>query len=167
MKLCGSYVNLLVKEVGKRFLLMDTPCPSTKEILERVVWSLVELLQEEYLLIENDVHERTITCRLAHRLSKEFPHHHVDVEYNRYFSQPKKLSGRRIFPDIVVHKRNEQNANILAIEIKKNKNNVPNRERERLIFFYETDFKIQYPLLRGPIPKLQYWQKKSKFDTSH
>jgi len=108
---------------------------------------LVEFLQEEYLLIENDVHERTITCRLAHRLSKEFPHHYVDVEYNRYFSQPKKLSGRRIFPDIVVHKRNEQNANILAIEIKKNKNNIPNRERERLIFFTKkptSEYNIRY-----------------------
>jgi hypothetical protein len=55
----------------------------------------------------------------------------VDVEYNRHFDNPKKLSlpprdaldrevrSTTVFPDIIVHKRNTDEANLLVLELKK------------------------------------------------
>lgn len=91
-------------------------------------------------LIEIDVHllsagcsERSITHQLAVHLSKHFPLHHVDCEYNRYGDLPKRLQdivekrtvtsnaidAITVFPDVIVHKRGHDGENLLVIEVKK------------------------------------------------
>jgi len=81
-------------------------------------------------LLENDLHERTITHKLAEYLQALFPHWNVDCEYNRDGLGPKRVhvlachpqredEGSNVFPDVIVHQRGNNNHNILIIEAKK------------------------------------------------
>ena len=43
----------------------------------------------------------------------------VDGEYNRHLCNPKRLNGKLIFPDVIVHRRNTDERNLCIIEFKK------------------------------------------------
>ncbi|AST06125.1 hypothetical protein AF2641_04160 [Anoxybacillus flavithermus] len=85
--------------------------------------------------MNNDVHERSIAHRLAVHLGIVFYEWDVDVEYNRDHGKVKRIydhdepSGRRVFPDIIVHQRGTQN-NLLVIEVKKWNNSFDLYERD-------------------------------------
>ena len=66
-------------------------------------------------------------------MDSEFPHHDVDIEYNRkgLYTEPKDiempdengvLTTNRVFPDIIVHKRGHNLRNLLVVEVKKSTN---------------------------------------------
>lgn len=97
--------------------------------LKRTVKNCVDFFmkdENDIFLLKKDVGERAISHRLGLYLQSAFPEMKVDCEYNRKGSQmdPKRFSSanvrsRPVYPDIIVHKRGDDDNNILAIEVKK------------------------------------------------
>ena len=103
-----------------------------KILKERFCKCLDLTIEKEAYLIEKDVSERAIAHKLAEYLQKEFQDYNVDCEYNRKYDEVKLRSdGERGFvPDIIVHKRGEDE-NLMIIELKKTGRR-KNEEKERL-----------------------------------
>lgn len=80
------------------------------------------LLKEDRDLFTCEVNERTLTQNLAKHLQKFFPNFSVDCEYNRDGTNPKKVDGKNIVPDIIIHKRGCNDHNLVVIEAKKDAN---------------------------------------------
>jgi hypothetical protein len=97
---------------------------------------------DEKDILENDLNERTITHKLAEHLKNSFwakgYEYDVDCEYNRMRKETmdansdyvtKRLNLRelpgdhynstQVFPDIIIHIRNDNEANYLIVEFKK------------------------------------------------
>jgi hypothetical protein len=101
----------------------------------KVEAGLKKLCISEAQLISNDIHERTLTYRLASYLEEYFPGYSVDCEYNRNGGDSKRLretttfipsdrlNGDRVIPDIIIHKRGvpPDGDNLIVIEAKKEK----------------------------------------------
>ena len=107
----------------------DITAAQVRSCLEQGIRALV--LNDVYLL-ENDLHERTITHKLAEYLQPLFPGWNVDCEYNRDGHEPKRVrlrpipeqggdEGSNVFPDIIVHRRGDNDHNLLIIEAKKSR----------------------------------------------
>jgi hypothetical protein len=90
------------------------------------------LVAEQPDLLDLDVTERALSHYLALYIASRVPAgYDVDVEYNRHGGDPKrlnlpprqaidrKLRATTVFPDIIVHKRNTDAENLLALEMKK------------------------------------------------
>ncbi len=101
--------------------------------------ALSEFLLKERFLLENNINERSLTHKLAEYLQKHFPDYNVDCEYNRMMEDEhyvKKTLGlptdekakisdttqKTVYPDIIIHKRGNNNDNLLVIEVKKSTN---------------------------------------------
>lgn len=114
-------------------------------------------LNEQYL-ISRDLSERCICAKFASYLERtiaesEFHEYVVDVEYNRGSQGNeraiKKLNGRNIVVDLIVHKRgyNEQSGfdNLFCIEMKKAyKRCDPSSDKERLKIMTDSLFGFGY-----------------------
>lgn len=92
------------------------------------------LYENDINLIEMNAGERVIAARLAFYLQGLFPTYNVDVEYNRHGVDPKSIhlgpecgheGENLIVPDIVIHRRGNDDYNILVLEIKKSTNPIP------------------------------------------
>lgn len=94
--------------------------------------ALARLLERDAHLFRANVNERTIAHRLAVYLEWRYPDWDVDCEYNRDGYSPKALPledgscdddehGSRVYPDIILHKRNSNN-NFVVVELKKSNN---------------------------------------------
>lgn len=85
-------------------------------------------------LFDVNASERCIAARLAMYLQEYFVEYDVDVEYNRDGDNSKELQGvaqchprKRdqrtpsglVLPDVIVHRRGDNNSNLLVIEMKK------------------------------------------------
>ena len=103
-----------------------------EEISAVVERAIDQLVAEQPTLLDLDVTERALSHYLALYIAGVMPAaYNVDVEYNRHGDDPKRLNlpARRaldrelrattVFPDIVVHKRNTDEENILVLEMKK------------------------------------------------
>lgn len=103
--------------------------------------ALEQLIKNDRYLIEHDVHEQSISSKLAYYLSSLIPPRSeggwdVDVEYNRNDKNPKELH-EKVRPDIIIHRRglnnpngNEEN-NLLIIQIKKEPTDENKKRRYR------------------------------------
>lgn len=87
-----------------------------RTIRARLERTLERLYDHDVALFDRRVHERTIAARLAMYLQGEFPHWHVDCEYNRDDYRTKCDQDVPIFPDVIVHRRGGDN--LLALEMK-------------------------------------------------
>lgn len=77
------------------------------------------LRNDHHDLMQINIHEMALGHRIAVYMEKEFPEHNVDCEYNkRYDGDPKEVKGRKIRPDIIVHRRGGRAA-VAIIELKK------------------------------------------------
>ena len=111
---------------------------SWEEIEEKVNLALDIFYVKDKYLIDNDIHERSMTHKLAIYLEELFNGYDVDCEYNKNISESKKIYDveykiqeiRKIekdeykdsvvvFPDITIHKRGNKLKNLLVIEVKK------------------------------------------------
>ena len=111
---------------------------SWEEIEEKVNLALDTFYEKDKYFIDNDLHERSMTHKLANYLEKLFNGYDVDCEYNKNISESKKIHDieseiqkiRKIekdeykdsvvdFPDITIHKRGNKLKNLLVIEVKK------------------------------------------------
>ena len=105
----------------------------SRELVTKILdHALSKLIDEQAELLDLEVTERNLTHHLACYLAQIFPEgYHVDVEYNRHGKTPKRLNLPRrkaldrelrattVFPDILVHKRNTNDMNLLVLEMKK------------------------------------------------
>lgn len=99
-----------------------------EEVKKRVEEAVHLLYEKDKYLLEFDSSERSITHRLGLYLQDLFKDWDVDCEYNRYGHDPKNLpssvpiSGkRRVYPDIIIHRRGFEGPNLLVIEAKKSR----------------------------------------------
>ena len=117
-----------------------------------------KFLKEEKEIIEIDINERTLSARLMFHLQtilledklyrEKYKTYSVDCEYNRINEYKIKTLKRyenfeiddnsdkirKIFPDIILHKRKEED-NLIVIEMKKSTSNnkdCKEKDRERL-----------------------------------
>ena len=85
------------------------------------------------------VNERTISSHIARIIDNKLgtQDYKVDTEYNRHGDDIKKLNGRKVYPDILIHKRRTDNNNFAWIEVKKANANAEikdiEKDRERLV----------------------------------
>jgi hypothetical protein len=96
--------------------------------------AVAQLLEHDWQLLEYDVDERAVVAKLACYLARLFPEYHVDVEYNRHGLTRKQLGlpsacrgggTKLIVPDLIVHSRGSDDANLLVLEVKKETNREP------------------------------------------
>lgn len=95
--------------------------------------ALEKFYKNDIHLIEKDVHEQTMSARIAHYLieqidkkkkvnetiEEEFRDINVDCEYNKNIDLPKYVGAGIYIPDICVHERGKNDNNKFVIEIKK------------------------------------------------
>jgi hypothetical protein len=82
-------------------------------------------------LLAADANERSMSHRIAIYLEQEMPGYNVDCEYNRDGFDVKRLQlspyptsadndeAVTVFPDIIVHRRGNNDHNLLVVEMKK------------------------------------------------
>ncbi|RVG88457.1 hypothetical protein CN221_27365 [Sinorhizobium meliloti] len=99
------------------------------DIRLRFLAALDRFMADQYELLEMNVNERAVGAVLAHLyVREEFTHHKVDAEYNRIGvnGDPKRLNlpaefgtkNGRVIPDIIVHRRGDNEENLLVAELK-------------------------------------------------
>lgn len=112
-----------------------------KEIETAVENALAKLKDKDASIIKSGVNERTLTHLLAVYLTNEFEGYDIDCEYNRMWADGKEIAkeiivpqgmeemtevfdteAKTVFPDIIVHKRDSAENNLLVIEAKKSSN---------------------------------------------
>ena len=95
--------------------------PSFRYVHGRVEKALRRFYQKNLHLLQEEVHERSMTAKLSECLQPFFKDWNVDCEYNRNTSEPnhiKSIPGHRpVYPDIIIHRRGTDN-NLLVIEAK-------------------------------------------------
>ncbi|MEN8906641.1 MAG: hypothetical protein ABF289_11840 [Clostridiales bacterium] len=95
--------------------------------------------------------ERSIVFRFGIYLNEElkkYPDHftdtNLDVEYNRYNYDIKKVDEKSIFPDLIIHSRHNQDKNILVVEFKTWWNNNTYDDEKKLKAFTRNSGKFRY-----------------------
>ncbi|MHB9314066.1 hypothetical protein ACW0TP_04535 [Fusobacterium polymorphum] len=113
-----------------------------------------KFLKDEKEIIRIDVNERTLSARLMFHLQtlllneiyqENYKEYSVDCEYNRineieykilkvceYIEKTKNFEevDKKVYPDIIVHKRNENN-NLIVIEMKKVNSYIKKKENDK------------------------------------
>ena len=110
------------------------------QLKQKIKKAIEKLKEKDMFLINNDLHEITISHKLAEYLESEFKDWDVDIEYNKkvgmgpHYNTSKEISNkfdnglesgrkqrRSLRIDIIVHHRgkNDYDSNLLAIELKK------------------------------------------------
>lgn len=125
-----------------------------QELNEILIQSLNQLLATDGILLELDLNERTITHHLANYVRQYIPANlDVDVEYNRHHDDVKRLDlpvrhtdstdtgATTVFPDIIVHRRNSDESNVLVVEVKKFGKSLADDKRKLLAFLYQLNYK--------------------------
>jgi hypothetical protein len=127
--------------------------PSRDELETFINSSLDELIEHHYELLDLVVGERSFTRQFASLLRRFVPREfHVDVEYNRHEDLPKILNLPRrdasdievrattVFPDVIVHVRNTDEANLLVLEVKKPGESLEYDEAKLIAFREQLDY---------------------------
>src|ERR1700742_5200566 len=104
-----------------------------KDELENILNAAIgRLIGDDWSLLALGVTERSLTHHLARYIQDLVPEDlDVDVEYNGHLDQTKRLDlpprgttdrdlqAPTVFPDIIIHKRNTDDSNLLRVEVKK------------------------------------------------
>ncbi len=88
---------------------------------EKFQEALAKLYRDEYSLIRRRCSERSIVFRLGLYLANSLTKYGLDIdcEYNKNGDKPKALKKKRLnYPDILVHKRESNESNLLIAEVK-------------------------------------------------
>lgn len=111
------------------------------------------IYSEKKLLIDNETHERTIVAEIKARIESRLSEFDVNVEYNREGKDGniKMVAGRRIIPDLIIHKMGEiSGPNFAAIQFKghwnlENRSKDENDLRElRDKFTYQFLYRVEF-----------------------
>jgi len=122
-------------------------------LVELVKTALNKVYENNYYLIEKQVHERSIVFWFGvyfNELLKvsEFAGYDLDFEYNKDHSNPKRTENfpTGAVPDIILHKRGTNERNQLIIEFKTYWLNDIDKDIAKLVDFTSLNGKYQYPL---------------------
>lgn len=88
-----------------------------------------------------------IGCYMKNKMNTlaKFQWADLDCEYNRNMTDPKMMrNGRRIIPDLVIHRRRSNRNNLLVIEFKKRNAESCDKENDRNKLMYLTDQKKEF-----------------------
>ena len=126
---------------------------SVETLKTRLMEAIERLEERDRDLLVLNVSERCVSHRLALYLQELFPELHVDCEYNRNGPDTKRLKppliplcwdddeSKSVFPDILVHRRNCPDWNVLVVEVKKTANGIlANFDRDKLDAFTRPDY---------------------------
>jgi hypothetical protein len=139
------------------------------ELLRKLRIALAVFLDQHRLLLTKDANERSIAHKFAECLECLFPWWDIDCEYNRHGDQEKRLVkvknyvrekrksgvltdkeedfGICVSPDVIVHKRYNDDSNLLIVEIKKSDHPLNEKEYDFLkICSYIREIKYHYGL---------------------
>ncbi|MEQ8209409.1 MAG: hypothetical protein RH917_06215 [Lacipirellulaceae bacterium] len=117
-----------------------------QELMGLVRDAVDQLYKNDDSLIERGVHEVAISHHLASYIAEGMGHrckhsYHVDIEYNKNMNEVKRLvpeeEGKR--PDIIVHRRQSNDHNLLIVELKKNQPVLANDDDDRKLKGATTD----------------------------
>ena len=112
--------------------------------------SVMALLKEQPMLFKSsdDINERTISGELASKISKYIKGYHINCEYNRMTDEhgnqiPKRIglnpnnkNKSLVYPDIIIHRQEDGDHNLLIIELKLAwKNQGKERDIEKLKYY--------------------------------
>jgi len=83
------------------------------------------IAKDQHALLQVNIYEPTISHRIAVYLEELFPPElDIDCEYNKTLLGEKKgINGKKIRPDIIIHKRCTNEDNSVILEIKKSGKN--------------------------------------------
>lgn len=100
---------------------------SIETVENDLIDALNRIYTENYDLIERKINERCITNYLFHyflTLNKEkYEYYDIDAEYSKNGESKKEFDDSYAYPDMIIHKRNCNNENLLYVEVKSNKKN--------------------------------------------
>jgi hypothetical protein len=100
------------------------------EITKIIEYAIEQFKCNDAELISLNVSERAVMFHIARYMREKTPNEfHVDCEYNRHLTNVKELyflknslgvaDSHDVYPDILIHKRNDDENNLLVVEIKK------------------------------------------------
>jgi len=145
---CGEYViedpvmervEALLEKVDQKLELEIVEFPAIEynedQLCKKMEKALRAFFRKDGKLLHVNTNERSISHKVAEHLQIQFPDMNVDCEYNGRGDrgEVKKSPGnqgkpknqmRRVFPDLIVHKRLSDNNKCLVIEIKKKNGNL-------------------------------------------
>lgn len=136
-----------------------------EDVESRVKKALENFLESESYLLKNDVNERSITHKFAEYLKQQFTDLDVDVdcEYNKRYKngqlitkfyeenrediKPNDTHAHTIYPDIIIHNRDDKENNLLIIEAKKDSNPDSGSDKDdKKLKFYLEQFQYEFGL---------------------
>ena len=115
---------------------------SIKSVEDDLITAINNLYIDNYDLLGRELNERCITNHLFYYFVSEFKnkykYYNIDAEYGKNGEGVKKYEYTYAYPDILIHKRDCNNENLVYMEIKCNKYN-DERDKSKLAYF-TTDF---------------------------
>jgi hypothetical protein len=119
-------------------------------VAEAALDAISKLFERDGKLLALDAAERAIAVQIAHHLRPHFDGFDIDVDYNRMGDAPKTVAHddkpERVYPDIIVHTRGDNTANVLVIEIKKDTNREPKDRDIRKLRAYLRELDYRHAL---------------------
>lgn len=93
---------------------------NNQESIRLKLLGALQQLWEEVATLGSDLSEAALKHSFSNALAKKFKGWDIDCDYNPQAVWPiERPSSKKIFPDIIIHKRNQPNERLLAIEVKK------------------------------------------------
>ena len=121
-----------------------------KILLEDIMKKSLDKLyaNDKYLIIRR-VSERDIVHRFAHYFENymqdtDIESYNVDCEYNRNGYEIKQVNGKYVYPDFIVHKRGNNENNLLIIEFKTWWNSDNGADINKILWMMNPQLKFQY-----------------------
>jgi RNA-splicing ligase RtcB len=146
------------------------------QIRNLLMCAIADLREKDPDLLRAGANERSLTHRLAVYLEQHLNKgglgaYHVDCEYNRFYDvagnphtktlnrledngklqapappELTQITGSRVFPDVIVHKRGSQSANLLVVECKANPTSADavRKDKRKLCLFGQAPFSYDY-----------------------
>ena len=121
-----------------------------KILLEDIMKKSLDKLyaNDKYLIIRR-VSERDIVHRFAHYFENymqdtDIESYNVDCEYNRNAYEIKQVNGKYVYPDFIVHKRGNNENNLLIIEFKTWWNSDNGADINKILWMMNPQLMFQY-----------------------
>lgn len=121
-----------------------------KILLEDIMKKSLDKLyaNDKYLIIRR-VSERDIVHRFAHYFENymqdtDIESYNVDCEYNRNGYEIKQVNGKYVYPDFIVHKRGNNENNLLIIEFKTWWNSDNGADINKILWMMNPQLMFQY-----------------------
>lgn len=131
---------------------MDCELEVIKNIFKK---SINEFYDKDVVLFEDNCggsSERSMVFRIGHYMQNEISKRDdcqefvVDCEYNRHGNNVKQINNEKILPDLILHKRKNDESNILIMEFKKetNQGDGVSNDLKKLKYLTAKNFKYKY-----------------------